>query len=196
MDDALASVEAGCDALGFIFYKKSPRYITPEKAKDIISRLPKNIVKIGVFVDANIKTITYIAKMCNFKILQLHGSESPEFCKKLKNFKIIKAFRVKDKLSIKEILKYKTFAYLFDTFVKSKAGGSGKTFNWKLLTDISNLKQPVFLSGGLNKENIKQAIETVSPNWVDVSSSLEEKPGKKDRKKVRQFIEEVKKDRR
>ncbi len=192
MEDALVSVDYGCDALGFVFYKKSPRYIEPDKARDIIERLPKNIIKIGVFVDAEEEIIKCIAKLCKLDMLQFHGKESPEFCKKFKGYKIIKAFRVRNKINLSKILIYKTFAYLFDTFVQSMPGGTGKTFNWKFLDNIGRINCPVFLSGGLNAENVKEAIKIVNPAWVDASSSLEIRPGKKDYNKVKEFVTVVK----
>lgn len=192
LEDALSSIEAGSDALGFVFYKKSPRYITPQKAVDIIRYLPKKVIKIGVFVNAEEKIIKHIAKLCGLDILQFHGEESPEFCKKFKGYKIIKAFRIKDKIDFKNILRYHTFAYLFDTFVESKIGGTGRKFNWNLIRDIDSLKRPVFLSGGLTDKNVKGAIKYVHPDWVDVSSSVEIRPGKKNHKKVKQFIKVVK----
>lgn len=193
LEDAKASAGAGCDALGFVFYKRSPRYIVPERAKDIIKRLSPRIIKIGVFVNAREKTIKRIAKLCDLHILQFHGTESLRFCSKFKDYKIIKAFRIKDKINTREIIKYKTFAYLFDTFIESKTGGTGKNFNWKLVRHIDGLTRPVFLSGGLTKNNVKKAIEVVQPDWVDVSSSVEIKPGQKDPKKVKKFIEAVRK---
>lgn len=194
LEDAKVSVNGGCNTLGFVFYKKSPRYISPQKARDIIEQLSKNIIKVGVFVNAKEKTIRRIAKLCNLNILQFHGNESPEFCKKFKDYKIIKAFRVKNKLDLERILKYKTFAYLFDTFVRSKAGGTGKRFNWDLLKALEGIKRRIFLSGGLTTNNVKKAIETICPDWVDVSSSVEIKPGKKDHNKVKEFIEAVRKE--
>jgi len=189
LEDALNSVNAGCDALGFVFYKRSPRYIAPEKASRIIRHIPPRVLKIGVFVNAKEKTIKRIAKLCNLDMLQFHGSESAEFCKKFKGYKIIKAFRVKDKIERKNLSNYKTFAYLFDTFVKSKMGGTGKKFNWMLIRHLGGFCKPIFLSGGLNAKNIRYAIRKVQPDWVDVSSAVEAKPGKKDSHKVRQFIE-------
>ena len=119
LEDAIASVIAGCDALGFVFYKKSPRYITPEKAKKIIRLIPQDIRKVGVFVNAPGRNIKEIAKKCKLDLLQFHGDESPEFCNKFKPYKIIKAFRIKDKIDLENILSYKTFAYLFDAFNKT-----------------------------------------------------------------------------
>lgn len=193
LEDAQASVDAGCDALGFVFYKKSPRYITPKKAQNIIRNLPKKIKKIGVFVNAQEKEIRRIAKLCHLDMLQFHGNESPGFCKRLHNYRIIKAFRIKDRINLEEILKYRTFAYLFDTFINSKFGGTGKKFNWRLLGQMDDLKHPVFLSGGLTRRNVKEAIKYVHPDWVDASSSVEIRPGKKNCKKVRKFIETIRK---
>jgi len=193
LEDALASVNAGCDALGFIFYKKSPRYIKPQEAYEIIRQLPRSIIKIGVFVNARENYIKEIARICRLNMLQFHGNESAAFCDKFKDYKIIKTFRIKDKLNLKKILKYKPFAYLFDTFVKSKIGGTGKSFDWELIRHPGGLKRPVFLSGGLDEKNVECAVKTVCPRWVDVSSSVELRPGKKDQKKVKRFIQAVKK---
>jgi len=189
LGDAQGAIRAGCDAIGFIFYKNSPRYLTPLKAKKIIQELPKNIIKIGVFVNAREETIRRVARLCKLDILQFHGSESPEFCGRFKLNKVIKAFRVKEELDLKRILEYKTFAYLFDTFVPSKLGGTGKKFDWKLIRHIDSIKLPVFLSGGLTEKNVREAIKHVCPAWVDVSTSVEIKPGKKDHKKIKRFIQ-------
>lgn len=192
LEDAFEAVEAGADALGFICYKKSPRYIAPLKAREIISKLPRRIFKVGVFVNARQRSIKKIAKYCGFDILQFHGSESANFCENFRSAKIIKAFRVKKKLDLKQVLKYKTFAYLFDTFVEAKMGGTGRKFNWSLLSPLKREKVRIFLSGGLNRENVKTAIEKARPQWVDVSSSVEKSPGRKDIKKVRDFIRRAK----
>ncbi|MCX5697693.1 MAG: phosphoribosylanthranilate isomerase [Candidatus Omnitrophica bacterium] len=191
--DALAAVDAGCDALGFNFCKKSPRYIRPQAALEIISNLPKSVVKIGVFVDEQEKTIKSIAKLCKLDILQFHGRESPGFCRKFKGLKIIKAFRVKDRLDLEGIREYKTFAYLFDAFSKSSpGGGTGKNFNWELLRHLADMRQPIFLSGGLNARNVRRAIAAAQPDWVDACSCIERSPGKKDSAKVRRFIQAAK----
>lgn len=193
LEDALASINSGCDALGLVFYKKSPRYIAPRKASSLIKALSgKPVVKIGVFVNSRIETIKRISRLCKLDMLQFHGRESADFCKKFKNYKIIKAFRVRNSLGSKELSKYKVFAFLFDTFSKEKIGGTGKKFNWKLIRHIGNLKRPVILSGGLTVKNVKEAINKVHPNWVDVSSGVEASLGKKDHKKVRAFIRAAK----
>ncbi len=188
LDDARSAVAAGCDALGFVFYRKSPRYISPDDVSGIIRKLPGKIVKVGVFVDEKARRIKNIAKLCRLDFVQLHGRESVNFCRKFKGLKIIKAFSVKGTIDENDISRYKVKAYLFDTYVKSKAGGTGKSFNWSLLCGIKRTKTPVFLSGGISSKNVKKAVKTVKPQWVDVSSSVEKLPGRKDAKKVREFI--------
>lgn len=190
--DARNAIDAGVDALGFVFYKKSPRYIVPEKARAIIRQLPKAIKKVGIFVDEREKTIKHIANSCGLDILQFHGKETPEFCRKFPGKKIIKAFRIKDKIDLDEVIRYKTHGYLFDTFVKLKPGGTGRQFNWNLLKGLSEIRRTIFLSGGLTGKNVKQAIKAVHPDWVDASSSVESRPGKKDFRKVKKFIEAAK----
>ncbi len=192
LEDAVSSIEAGTDALGFVFYKKSPRYITPEEASRIIKELPAHIIKIGVFANAKEKVIRRIAKFCSLDILQFHGNESAEFCRRFGGYKIIKVIRIKDRIDLKNMLKYKPFAYLFDTYTKLKLGGSGKNFNWKLVSPLARVGRPIFLSGGLTAKNVKEAIKAACPDWVDVSSSVEITPGKKDREKVKDFIREAK----
>lgn len=193
LDDALDSMEAGCDALGFVFYKKSPRYITPEKASRITAHLPPSVLKVGVFVNGREDNIRRVAKLCGLDMLQFHGDESPEFCAKFEDYKVIKTFRVKNKVNLKDTLNYMTFAYLFDTFTKSKIGGTGRRFNWELVRHIGGFNKPIFLSGGLNAENVAEAVRQVRPDWVDVSSSIEIRPGKKESKKIKKFIEVAKK---
>jgi len=192
IEDARLAVDAGCNALGFVFYKKSPRYIRPEKAKRIAAIIPKRIKKVGVFVNAPLKQVKEIACSCHLEMLQLHGDEAAEFCAKLKGFKVIKAFRIKKKISLEQLSEYKIYGFLFDTFVKSKAGGSGKKFNWNLLPKIDKIRHPVFISGGLSDKSVRLAIKRLKPAWVDVSTSLEASPGKKDHIKIQKFIKAAK----
>jgi phosphoribosylanthranilate isomerase len=192
LEDAIVAVGSGCDALGFVFYKLSPRYIAPERARDIIRLLPDKVIKVGVFVNSKESLIKRIAKQCSLDMLQFHGNESPEFCDKFKKYRVIKSFRVKNKLDLKDLLKYKVFAYLFDTFRPANIGGTGKKFNWKYLPDTGKLGRTVFLAGGLNAANVNKAICAVGPHWVDASSSLEQYPGKKDKRKLVVFIKKVK----
>lgn len=192
LEDALAALFSGADALGFVFYKKSPRYITPEKAANIARILPKKILRVGVFVDSKEKDIKRIFRLCGLDMLQFHGEESPEFCSKFKGCKVIKAFRVKKDSDFKKIKRYKIFGYLFDAFVKDKPGGTSRKFDWNLLKKADKIKRPVFLSGGLNCGNVRRALKKVNPDWVDLSSSIEASPGKKDHKKIFDFIRKVK----
>lgn len=215
LENALVSFFAGADALGFIFYKKSSRYISPFKAAKISVILPKKIKRVGVFVDEKVSTVKKIAKLCNLDMLQFHGKESPEYCKKFKGYKVIKAFRISKKEDLDGVSEYKTFAYLFDSFSHTQAGGTGNKFNWKILAQSDRiepvkvshggmLKRPqaifsrasmkpvVFVSGGLTAGNVCRAVKLLKPDWVDVSSSLELKSGKKDHKKIQKFIQVVK----
>ncbi len=191
LEDALLSYFAGADALGFVFYNKSPRYIRPIKAANIARILPKKIKLVGVFVDEKVSVVKKIAKFCGLDLLQFHGQETPEYCQKFKGYKVIKVFRVSKKSDLEGINKYKTFAYLFDSFSKFKLGGTGNKFNWNILAQTAKMKPIVFLSGGLNARNVKRAIKLIKSDWVDVSSSLELKPGKKDYQKVKKFIQIV-----
>ncbi|MFH0739221.1 MAG: phosphoribosylanthranilate isomerase [Candidatus Omnitrophota bacterium] len=194
--DARDAIACGCGALGFVFYKKSSRYISPHKARGIIKRLPVEIIKVGVFVDSGREEIKDIAKICDLDMLQLHGSQGPDFCRGLGDYKVIKAFRIKERPRIKDIKKYNAFAYLFDTYSGSKYGGTGRAFDWKLLEGLRKIKKPIFLAGGLSEKNVREAVKIVRPEWVDLSSSVEVKPGKKDYKKMKSFIKELRKDKK
>lgn len=192
LKDAKNAIAAGCDALGFVFYRKSPRYIAPDSAKEIIAQLPYAIKKVGVFVDEKKAEIERIARLCKLDMLQLHGKELPRFCSGLKKYKVIKALKVGQSFNRKKALSYAGCALLFDTLSKVKAGGTGSQFNWNLVRAFPKGRQKVFLSGGLNKDNVGQAIRIVRPDWVDASSSLEARPGIKSKGKVRAFIKAVK----
>ena len=191
--DALKAHEMGADFVGFIFFENSPRKVDPEHARVIIEDLPKNILKVGLFLDQDLDSVKRIATNCHIDILQLHGEESPEYCKKLKeNFKIIKSFKVKDETSLKNVNKYKDVDhYLFDTYVKGVPGGTGKSFNWDILQGKS-FDKPIFLAGGLNPKNVKEATSKVLPYAVDVASGVEKAPGKKDYKLLKEFIDNAK----
>lgn len=190
LKDALAVAAFKPHALGFIFYRPSPRYISPREAKEIIAKVPAVIQKVGVFVNAKEKTVKRIAGDLKLDILQFHGGESPQFCRRFKKYKIIKVIRVKDRGSLKNIQAYRTWGVLFDTYRNNLYGGSSRRFAWELLKGLKSDKE-IFLSGGLNPANVQRAIEYVRPSWVDVSSSLERKPGRKDIKKVEKFIQTV-----
>ncbi len=194
IEDALRVVELGADALGFVFYEKSPRKITKEKAKEIIDKIQTvkpRVVKVGLFVDELEEKVNEIASYCNFDILQFHGDETPNYCKKFPQ-KIIKAFKIKDKESLVNIPKYEVDYYLLDAYSEELPGGTGKTFNWDLAKEAKEFGKPIILSGGLNPENIIEALKKVLPFGVDVSSGVELFPGQKDHKKLEEFITKVK----
>lgn len=184
-EDALAAANYGVDALGFIFYKGSPRYIEPENAKQIISYLPPFITTVGVFVNEDPAKIRFIMEFAGINILQLHGDEPPEACNIWT--RVIKAFRVSALTDLKSLERYRTSANLLDTYSPDIYGGTGRTFNWDIAVEAKRFGQ-VILSGGLNNENIENAIKWVNPYAVDVNSGIEQYKGKKDLKKMREFI--------
>lgn len=190
-EDAKAAVKLGVDMLGFIFYKKSPRYIKPEDARDIIKQLPDNIESVGVFVNEDYHELKKAKEIAGFETYQLHGDETPEFCSGLKG-NYIKAIRIKNNIDIINSLLFDTNKLLFDTFAEGEFGGTGKIFNWKLLSKTELDDKFVILSGGLTPENVSEAILTAKPDAVDVSSGVEKKPGIKDHNKIKLFIEAVK----
>jgi len=189
-EDAFLAASLGAWALGFIFYKKSPRDISAYKARKIISELPPFIVPVGVFVNQKEGAVRDIAKFCGITTLQFHGDETPQYCQHFGQYKIIKAFRVKDDFNISNLSQFKTSAYLFDAYQENTFGGSGRTFNWDIIKD-KKLQRPVILSGGLNPDNVASAIETVKPYAVDVSSGVEASPGKKSGKLLQDFFENL-----
>ncbi|UCH11848.1 MAG: phosphoribosylanthranilate isomerase [Candidatus Omnitrophota bacterium] len=191
-EDAQTSVLAGCDMLGFVFYEKSPRYIRPDRAGDIISSLPGGVEKVALFVNEQKETVTDILNQIKeIDILQFHGDETPDYCNAF-NKRIIKAIRVKNKDSIKQMASYDVNFFLLDAFKKDVYGGTGENFEWKLAKDAKAYNVPIILSGGLNPENVKEAIELVEPYAVDVSSGVEISPGRKDPELIKKFIEQAK----
>lgn len=189
LEDALFAAEYGADALGFVFYEKSPRYIKPEKAKEIISKLPPFITTVGVFVNERTEKMREIMLFSGINILQLHGDEPPEDCHTW--HRVIKAFRVRDFSDLNPLQEYKVSAYLLDTYSPEEYGGTGQIFNWDIAVDAKRFGR-IILSGGLNTENVEKAIIYVRPYAVDVSSGVEEDKGKKDLKKMREFINKAK----
>lgn len=187
LKDALAAAKLGADAIGFVF-AKSPRRITPEKARDIVLKLPWRLVRIGVFVNERPETVNRIARSCGLDLVQLHGDETPSYCKKIYP-RVIKAVRVKSGKDLDKISDYKVTAILLDTYSKGKYGGTGKTFDWSLAKKVKRFKVPVILSGGLNEKNISDAVREVRPYAVDVSSGVESSPGRKNAKKMKKVIE-------
>lgn len=192
MEDALLAIEMGADAIGFIF-AESPRRITPKKAEAIIRTLPPLIKTVGVFVNEEPARIKEIQSVCGLDLIQLHGDESPEICRDLMPHSI-KAFRIQNETSIKNIKRYKGVvrAILLDTYQKGKAGGTGRTFDWSLALKAKETGIPIILAGGLGPENIIEAIRTVDPYAVDINSGIEKQPGKKDPVLMKQLMEKIK----
>jgi phosphoribosylanthranilate isomerase len=185
--DALVAVEAGADALGFMFYESSPRHISIQQAAEVIRELPPLIMKVGVFVDAGEDTVMRAIGDCGLTMLQFHGQEAPEYCTQF-GLMNMKAFRMRDAESLAALQNYPTDAWLLDAFVADKLGGTGEKFNWELAIEAKKLGRPIFLAGGLTPGNVAEAVRTVHPFAVDVSSGVEASPGKKDHAKVRDFI--------
>ncbi len=191
IEDALLSTKHGADAVGFNFYRKSPRYITPENALRIIDQLSPEILKVGVFVNETLENIVDIATFCKLDALQLHGEESPEFCAELKsvtNLEIIKVFRVSAQFNPQDVLKYHVDAILLDAYSPKEHGGTGETFDWGIAKKVLEIFPKMYLAGGLSPDNIAAAISDVKPFAVDACSCLEIDKGKKDEIKLLDFL--------
>lgn len=191
LDDAMAAVDFGADALGFVFFQGSPRFIPYKEAAAIIKKLPSFITTIGVFVNEKPEQIEKIIALTSIDVVQLHGDEPPEIC----NFsrRIIKAIRVKSLESLDPLIHYKDIvsSFLLDTFTPDVFGGTGQIFNWDVATYAKQFGR-IILAGGLNPDNIAEAIKRVNPYGVDISSGVESEKGKKDHKKMKLFIEKAK----
>ena len=186
--DALFAAELGADALGFVFYEKSPRFVTFAEAGNIMDRLPPFVTKVGVFVNAGMDFLAKAKEEAGFDVFQLHGDETPEFCSSLGE-RYIKAVRVRDAESVSEVGLYDTDCFLFDGWSPDAYGGSGTGFSWEILDAETLSGRFVVLSGGLDCENVSRAVREVRPHAVDVSSGVEASPGIKDHSKLRRFME-------
>jgi phosphoribosylanthranilate isomerase len=189
LEDAVAAVAAGADALGFNFYKASPRYTTPQNARAIIEQLPDSILKVGVFV--NEEYVSSIADEAGVTAVQLHGDESPDYCRKLTDKYVIKAFAVSNDFDPQTPARYQVNAIMLDTKHNTLRGGTGRAFDWSIAQQVSKLVPNIYLAGGLSPENVAEAIETVHPYAVDACSSLETKPGTKNHERMRAFVAAV-----
>ncbi len=198
-DEALACVKAGADAIGFIFYPKSPRYIMPDKAADITKKLPDHVVTTGVFVDEDYKAIMHAVKASSIKAVQLHGNETPELVRQLarQGLIVIKAlFAGREPHISKASLYEHAHAILVEYGKGVLPGGNAESWNWKITADMlagSSKSRKIIIAGGINPENIKNALETANPWGVDLSSGVEISFGKKDIEKVERLISEIKK---
>ncbi|MGB4600575.1 MAG: phosphoribosylanthranilate isomerase [Trichlorobacter sp.] len=191
LEDALTAVEAGADALGFVFFAKSPRHIFPEQAARIISQLPPFVQAVGLFVNEEADTVNEVADLCRLDLVQLHGDEPPDYCRQFKR-RLLKAFRVRSLTCLDPINNYQVAGYLLDTFSPSFYGGTGLSFNWEIAAEAVKRHQRIVLAGGLTPDNVAEAISQVRPYGVDVSSGVEAAPGKKDRDKLRAFLQNAK----
>lgn len=190
LDDALASVAAGADALGFNFYKLSPRYITPQNAREIVVQLPAPVLTVGVFVnEESPESVRNIASEAGIKALQLHGDESPRYCQELADRFVIKALAVSTNFDNQIVHAYQTEAIMLDTKDNALRGGTGRRFDWSIAKQVNQLGKKIFLAGGLSPDNVSEAIETVRPYAVDACSALEEKPGIKNHERLRAFVD-------
>jgi phosphoribosylanthranilate isomerase len=189
--DAQAAAEAGADALGFVFYEKSPRFVSMKTVAEISRALPPFIIRVGVFVNPAKELVLKAIAECGLNLLQFHGDEPPEFCTQFDSMSM-KAFRIRNAGSLNELPKYKTDAWLLDAYSSDTLGGTGEVFNWDLAVEAQKFKHPIFLAGGLTPENVADAVRKVRPFGVDVSSGVESSPGRKDYAKVRAFINAAK----
>ena len=193
LEDAMLVTNIGADFVGFNFYPESPRKISEKLCKEIVQKLPPFIVPAGVFVDEEIEALKKTAKKCSLKMIQLHGSESPEYCKQVAaetGIPVMKAFRIENEGTIEAIKPYlEAVNYLLlDAYVPGEPGGTGEVFNWDLAVKVKELNKPFFLAGGLTPENVSEAIAKVQPFGVDVASGVERLPRRKDYDKVNKFV--------
>jgi len=186
LEDAQHAVRCGADAIGFVFFEESPRFVSHRRAADIGKSLPEHISKIGVFVNSDLKFVRDIVKHVNLSAVQLLGNDGPD---DLVNFEtsVIKVFRVKKEFDVEVMKNYIVDAFLLDAFHQGSFGGTGKTFDWNLAVKAKEYGR-IILSGGLTPENVEDAVRFVRPYGVDVSSGVESAPGKKNPAKVREFI--------
>lgn len=193
LHDALAAVDAGADALGFNFWPRSPRYISPANAREITNHLPPTVLKVGVFVNGDVKFVLDTFSEAGLGAVQLHGDETPDYCKHLAGRYVIKAFGATDKFDWSAVSRYDVQAIMLDSKDEVLRGGTGRVFDWSVAQrEGQSVKSPaLFLAGGLSPENVAEAIASVGPYAVDACSSLELSPGKKNHERVRAFINAV-----
>ena len=190
LNDAIFAVDYGADAIGFVF-AKSIRKVSKEKARAIVRKLPPFVTTVGLFVNETAEDMESACRFCGLDAIQLHGNEPPIIINKLKDFKTIKAFRIQNDKDISQIKKYKPDAILLDGYSENQMGGTGISFDWKIVNKLKT-SIPIIVAGGLTHLNVSQAIKIVKPYGVDVSSGVETKPGQKDKRLIRKFIDAVK----
>ncbi len=187
--NANIAISNGASAIGIIFYDSSPRKVNIEVAVEIVNFINGSVPVIGVFVDEDVDVINSILGLVNLDILQLHGSESPQYCQQFK-LPIIKVFRVDSSFDVSILNLFNVSAFLFDTYQKGLPGGTGDSFDWELVSNFK-IETPIILSGGITSNNIMNGIEVVNPSAVDVNSGVENCPGEKDEMKLGQLFDEI-----
>ena len=197
INDAKNAVFFGADALGFVF-AESPRKISKETARSIIKELPPFVTCVGLFVDEDVDIVKEVCRFCKIHTVQFHGNETPDYLECFPEFKIIKAFRIRDKSDLLKVDSYHADAYLLDSFSKEKMGGTGLCFDWNILktakdSNSNSIKfQNIIIAGGLNPGNVAEAIHLTNPYGVDTSSGVEITPGVKDKNLIKRFINTAK----
>jgi phosphoribosylanthranilate isomerase len=189
LQDALCAAENGAAAVGFVFYPPSPRFIEPQKAAEISKALPARLVRVGVFVNAEEPCVWRTFEDCRLDMIQLHGDESPAYCRQFPKNRIIKAMTLKTDDDVRRAGDFDAAAILVDARHAGLYGGTGKTVRWDLAGKIAG---PLILSGGLNESNVLSALQKVRPAALDINSSVEERPGKKDAIKIKNIMQLIK----
>ena len=193
--DARAAIAAGADALGFVFVPGTPRFIAPDLAGEIVRELPPFIARVGLFVDAETRTVAEVLVRSGMDTLQFHGEETPDLVRQFRRaVKVMKAFRVRGEETLMRLSAYADAvdAILLDAYVAGAHGGTGAQFDWKLAVQARDLGRPLVLAGGLTPANVAEAVRTVRPYGVDVSSGVESAPGRKDPAKLAEFVRAAK----
>jgi phosphoribosylanthranilate isomerase len=190
-EDAAMALDQGVDALGFNFFPRSPRYVSPMAVRRIIERLPPFAVIVGLFVNVpQQEDVSEMARVAGIQVVQLHGDESPEYCRRLGEWPLIKALRIGKSRTEDNLEDYPVRAFLLDSKDDVLFGGTGKSFDWNRALEVKKVR-PVILAGGLRPDNVQEAIRTVMPYAVDVCSGVESAPGKKDGRRLKEFMDEV-----
>ena len=191
LEAAVAADQAGADLIGFIFYRKSSRFVNPFKAAEIAKSI--KCKKVGVFVDESPGIVNGVIRLVGLDYVQLHGNEDAKFAAKIRHVPIIKAWRYNDELDMREVNKYPSDLILFDIFDKDRVGGTGKTFDWhKASLETRKLTKPFFIAGGISKQNVQEVVKIFRPYGIDLSGSLEIR-GAKSISKIHDFMEWVNK---
>src|SRR5919202_1507070 len=193
LEDARVAADAGADAIGLVFAEKSPRKVSVERAREIAAALPQDIMKVGVFVDEEPQEVLRISRQVGLDYAQLHGDEPPEVVAAIRGagLPVMKAVRVRNVRALAAVERYEADLLLLDAWSAEARGGTGERFDWELAKSLIG-RDNIVVSGGLGPENVREAIEYFEPYGVDASSSLEERPGKKNGERVRRFVRAAK----